>query len=144
MKKLVILATAFAIAGCSSTFTANDPVESGKTIDTICIKEAKRPRFRPFVPALVKSLEAKGFRTAVHIEVIPLSCKYLLSYSVRNDGALIEQANVRFHERESDSSFDSIGNIGYKNRNKEENEFAQKAGVQGQADRIIAELFKNY
>lgn len=143
MKNLLLI-SALVLTACSSSFPTSDPTPAGLQLDNICVKEAKRPRFKPFVPALVKSLENKGFKTSVHIETAPLSCKYLITYSVRNSGAVIEQANVRLHERESASSFDSIGNVGYKNRSSEEQEFARQNGVQGQTDRIVAELFKHY
>ena len=144
MKKLLLSLSVLTLAACSSTFPTNDPVPAGLTLDNICVKEAERPRFKPFVPALIKSLENKGLKTTIHIETVPVSCKYMISYSARNSGALIEQAKVRLYERQSGTSFKSIGNVGYKNRSSEEHELASQNGLQGQTDRIVAELFKNY
>lgn len=46
-------------------------------------------------------------------------------------------------ELEGDN-YTKIGEVVYKQRSAEEQALSKSQGVQGQADRIVAELFKNY
>ncbi|WP_150538295.1 hypothetical protein [Actinobacillus vicugnae] len=145
MKKLVLAACSlFALTACTNNFPTTDAVEKREDLTKICIKESANPRLSSFVPSLVKSLNTKGIASEVHINKVPHeSCKYMLSYALNARNALVLRATVRVSELDG-SNYDEIGEVVYKQRSREEQRASKSNGVQGQTDRIVAELFKNY
>lgn len=145
MKKLVFAGLATLIlSACSNNFPTQDAVEKRSGLTKICIKEAKTPRLPSFVPSLANSLKNKGIDSEVYINTVPKeSCKYMLNYALNARNDLVLRATVRVQELDG-NSYDEIGEVVYKQRSKEEQALSKANGVQGQTDRIVAELFRNY
>lgn len=144
MKRFALISfAALGLAACTNNFPTNDPVEKQADFTRICIKEAKTPRLATFVPSLVNSLKAKGITGEVHIEKVPETCPYMLTYAINARNDLVLRATVRVHKLDG-SSYDEIGEVVYKQRSQDEQAASKSQGVQGQTDRIVAELFKNY
>ncbi|WGE91015.1 hypothetical protein [Actinobacillus genomosp. 1] len=145
MKKLALTAfSLLVLTACTNNFPTTDAVEKRADLNKLCIKEAAKPRLASFVPSLVKSLKAKGIESEVHINSIPQeSCKYMLNYALNERRDLVLRATVRVSELDG-SDYDEIGEVVYKQRSKEEQSASKSNGVQGQTDRIVAELFKHY
>ncbi|AFU20066.1 hypothetical protein [Actinobacillus suis] len=145
MKKLMLGALSLlVVTACTNNFPTTDTVEKRADLTKLCIKESSNPRLASFVPSLVKSLKAKGIESEVHINTVPHdSCKYMLSYALNERRNLVLRATVRVSELDG-SDYDEIGEVVYKQRSKEEQSASKSNGVQGQTDRIVAELFKHY
>lgn len=143
MKKVAFaIAVALSISACTNNFATNDPVEKRDNLNHVCIKESSHPRLKNFVPSLQNSLKKKGITSEVHINTAPKSCQYLLTYALNARNDLVLRATVRVSELDG-SDYDEIGEVVYKQRSREEQKRSKEQGVQGQTDRIIAELFKN-
>ena len=89
-------------------------------------------------------LKNKGITSQVYVNSIPKeSCKYMLNYAINTRNDVVLRTTIRVQELEGDD-YTKIGEIVYKQRSAEEQALSKSQGVQGQADRIVAELFKNY
>lgn len=145
MKKLALTVfSLLVLTACTNNFPTTDAVEKRADLTKLCIKEAKTPRLASFVPSLVNSLKNKGIESEVHINAIPqASCKYMLNYALNARNNLVLRATVRVNELDG-NDYDEIGEVVYKQRSSEEQKASKAGGVQGQTDRIVAELFRNY
>lgn len=145
MKKLALFATfsLLTLSACTTVITTDNPVEKRPDLKHICLKEAKNPRLKEFIPAMAKSLEQRGFTTEINIEKPAEHCKYMLNYALNTHHGMVTRATVRVQELDG-SDYDKIGEIVYKQRGEEEQAIVKQGGVQAQADRIVKELFKNY
>ncbi|WP_386698567.1 hypothetical protein [Lonepinella sp. MS14436] len=143
MKKTlyVIMASTLALASCSSSVTNSEPVAKQADIKHICVKDLNKPAIANIGQYLANSLQKKGFTAEVSVNP-SANCKYVLAYSLREENNLILRAKVRLSEV-NNGSRTALGEVSYKQRGNEK-EFVKVSGVQGQTDRIINELFKNY
>ncbi|MCK9109600.1 hypothetical protein MZA89_02595 [Haemophilus influenzae] len=145
MKKLTLaILGVLVVSACTNNFATITPIEKRDNLNHICIKEAKKPRLPSFVPSIVNSLKNKGITSQVYVNSIPKeSCKYMLNYAINTRNDVVLRTTIRVQELEGDD-YTKIGEVVYKQRSAEEQALSKSQGVQGQADRIVAELFKNY
>lgn len=145
MKKLTLatmVSSLLLMSACTTVITTDNPVKKRDDLKHICIKEAKRPRLAGFTESIAKSLEKRGFTSEINIERVAPHCKYMLNYALNTRHNLVLRATVQVQELDN-GSFDEIGEIVYKQRGEEKNN-VKVTGLQGQTDRIVNELFKNY
>lgn len=134
MKKLTLFLSLL-LMGCSSVITNSQPVENTNEIKHVCVKQTKSA---VFAKALSESLNKRNISTEIYQGQPPLSCEYLLAYSLVEEDLVALRAKIRLSSK---SEGKALGEISYKQRG-EEKEKVKKTGVRGQTDLMINELFK--
>ncbi|BFU60922.1 MULTISPECIES: hypothetical protein [Rodentibacter] len=147
MRKLIFtLLTSAILAGCASGLTGSSPAEKRADLTSVCVREQRTSlNFTPkeIAGLIEKSLAKKGIKTVTYEGVkIPENCKYVLVSALKGNKELIVRGHLVLRER-SDETLNTIGEISYRYRG-DEKAIAKQVGIQGQFDKMIAELFKNY
>ncbi|OOF70738.1 hypothetical protein [Rodentibacter caecimuris] len=147
MKKLIfIMLLGPVLAGCSAGLTDIEPAEKLNDLTAVCVREARSPlNFTPkeLTAFITKSLEKKNIKTITYGQAkIPENCKYVLATSFKGKKELIVRGRMVLRENTSGTLKD-LGEINYRYRGAER-DIAKQTGIQGQIDRMISELFKNY
>ncbi|MDU8924509.1 hypothetical protein RYD26_06230 [Pasteurellaceae bacterium LIM206] len=143
MKKLLLIGvSSMVLVACSVTNVK--PVEAGKTISHICIKDSLNPQVANFSTYLSNSLKKKNISSEIAKDRYSDGCQYVLAYSLRGDNTgYVLRAKLRLSQINADHRRVNLGEVSYKQRGEEKDKLAV-SGVQGQTDLMINELFKNY
>lgn len=143
MKKLTIaIGCALLLSACSAGISNSEPVAKRSDLKQVCVDERKTGlnfTSKELVAFIGESLGKKNIATATY-QAAPSQCQYLLKYSFRGKKELIVRGKMTLTELRDRAR---LGEVSYKYRG-DEKEAAKQSGIQGQIDKMIAELFKNY
>lgn len=130
------------LAACTSGLDERQPVAKEANIKHICIDERKTGlnyTSKETVQFIQNSLKKKGFTSEVFSKTA--NCSNLLKYSFKGKKDLAVRGAMALVSLDAERTV--LGEVGYYRRG-EERDISNQTGFEGQIDRMIGELFKNY
>lgn len=143
MKKLaLIISSSILLTSCAAGIDTSEPVEKRADLTQVCIQEKKSGlnyTSKELVQFVSNSLAKKNISSQIYSK--EANCKYLLAYSLKGKKELIVRGKLTLSELNAERTL--LGEVSYKYRGDARTE-AKLTGIQGQFDKMVLELFKNY
>lgn len=145
MKKQTLalcISGAILVTGCAAGIDNSKPVEKRADLNHICIQEKKTGlnyTAKETVQFISNSLAKKHIKSDSYVK--GGSCKYLLTYTIKGKKEAIVRGKLVLSDLTAGRT--PIGEVTYKYRGDEKDQF-KLSGIQGQFDKMVAELFQNY
>lgn len=143
MKKFMLaISTATLLLACTSGLEEREPVAKEANVKHVCIDERKTGlnyTSKEIVQFIQNSLKKKGITSDVFTKTG--NCTNVLKYSFKGKKELITRGSMELISIDGERKL--LGEVGYYRRG-EERDISNQTGFEGQIDRMIGELFKNY
>lgn len=143
MKKFMLaISTATLLLACTSGLEEREPVAKEANVKHVCIDERKTGlnyTSKEIVQFIQNSLKKKGITSDVFTKTG--NCTNVLKYSFKGKKDLITRGSMSLISINGERNL--LGEVGYYRRG-EERDISNQTGFEGQIDRMIGELFKNY
>lgn len=143
MKKFVLaVSAATLLAACTSGLEEREPVAKEANVKHVCIDERKTGlnyTSKEIVQFIQNSLKKKGITSEAFTKTG--SCVNVLKYSFKGKKDLITRGSMSLISINGERNL--LGEVGYYRRG-DERDISNQTGFEGQIDRMIGELFKNY
>lgn len=146
MKKLIpafsVAILSILLSACTSGLDERQPVAREANIKHVCINERKTGlnyTSQETVQFIQNSLKKKGISSEVFSKTA--NCPNVLKYAFKGHKDVALRGTMVLVSLGDDKNV--LGEVGYYRRG-EERDISNQAGFEGQIDRMISELFKNY
>lgn len=143
MKKfLPAFSVAILLSACTSGLDERQPVAKEANVHHVCINERKTGlnyTSGETVEFIQNSLKKKGITSEVFSKTA--NCSNVLKYSFKGKKDVAVRGSMALVALGGEKTV--LGEVGYYRRG-EERDISNQTGFEGQIDRMIGELFKNY